>query len=643
MFPTRPWEEGVTDDGSFELYAETLISHTRFHEPLWIKAVYFCYGIGMGMKAVVTGVYNAGMHLVFNFFEEIKQDWYSSLEIPSWDVLRAELEEEIKAIALLEEKKLNDVFEEAKHEKIKDLPASSLGTLAQVEYHLNAGEYNDICNAGAQAFGGFIEHFTHGLFAKDPVGGLSFTFSGVLAMACIASPVIGKTLLGSSAHTLESLAKLVGSSPSSKVLGGSFMVAQVPPLVLNMLTDGPSSTVVHVGKKFMDNPIPTSIGFLAAYGLGYVLANLPVPYMHELIKNELGSSDILNYPVLGFKFGIMSVYLVYSDEANGYTSVEIPYVKIDNMVTRMISDAYQNDPGTAAEYHKLHEHYQMQRWLNTNASMLTKLKSKSKFDTSRKIDKLFERDEALSLQKLITPEEERSIGYQFFAVTLGYIPAVLRPVIAMGSSIVAFICENPHWLEPIKQSGLTLLRKMAKDINRLNVAAGRLLRAIVSFVASNPMALFSVFNMLIERVAAFGNHYRPGHDMYKNIAYPVHALYSSIGEFLFPVRAMKSVVSADPSATVHAMLGSYEGLMKKLGVNLNEQIKEWHVDRCGTNKEIKIIEPVIKNNKLYPPINSSSPDIFDNSQHFVAGENPYNHVITLSLARDKNEVNSCAK
>lgn len=603
VYRTKAWHEGVTDTGNFELYANTLAEHTRTQDPLWMKGLYFLRDIVGGIKIIATGVYNAGMHLVFNLFEDIEKDWNSSLKLPTWEVLREKAEREIRAISIVEEKQLEDVFKEAKHEKIEDQLQGDLGTLAQVEYHLVSGEDRDVLTAVAQGVGGFIEHFTHELFAKDPVGGLFFTSGFVVGGACILFPDFTKTyFLPAYVKGFGSFAKLVGSSTSSQALCGGFMQAQAGPLVWNAITDGPNSKLAHGFMTFMANPIPTTIGFLAAYGVGYALANLPVPYLHELIKNELGSSEILNYPVIGIKFGIMSVMLVYADEANGYTTVEIPYVKIDKMVTRLISEKYEDDLETAAEKHKLHERFLLLRWLNSNASMLPKLNATTRFDLIRQIDKLFERDEALSLHKLIIPEEERSIGYQLFAVPLGYIPAIFRLGSSVVSSALAFITENPNYWEPVKEASAELLRKMSKDINRLNVASGRFLRGITSFVVSNFKALFLVTNMLIERIAAFDDDYRPGHSMYKDIAYPFHAIYSAIGEFFYPVRAMKSVVSADPSATAHAMLSSYEGLMKELGVDLNEHKKVANVDRIEKQTiETKsvVIPIVVENDKDY--------------------------------------------
>jgi len=571
---TRPWHEGVKDDGAF-LHAETLFQHTREHHPLWMNVLHFGYGIYVLIKTMFAGVYDASLHLVVSLWEDLRDDWFATEALPSWDKVKEQAEREIKKIQHMENVELGKLFGKLNHNAIPDLPEERLGTLAETEFHLSSGEYNDICNAGAKAFGGFIDHFTHGLFAKDPVGGLSFTIFGSLAMIGIASPELGKTLFGSDiVDTLDSFAKLVGSSITSKTLCGSFMIAQGPPLAIDALINGPSSTLLQNGQKFMDNPIPTVGLFAAAFGLGYLLAN-NIPAIHE----ELGSSKLLNYPVVGIKFGVMGFYLVYTDDANEYHSLEIPYAEMDAAIRKKIAVTYQDQPEHLKAAFDLLERYQFIRWLNTHASMLPKLDAKTRSDISRHITKLYgDTDEAHSLQKLIKPVKERSIAYQLFSIPCTYIFTVFKIIVSPIFSAAAWIAENPEWQEPIKREVVTLLQEIREDLVRPIVASGAMLRALVSFVASNPKALFSVFNMAAERVAVFIGEYSVSHTLYKEIAFSIHELYSRIGEFLFPARAAKSVVSADPAATVYGVVGSYGKLLNHLGVKSENCMKKAEIE-----------------------------------------------------------------
>src|SRR5205085_1456592 len=116
--------------------------------------LHFLRNVILGIKVVATGVYHAGVSMVFNFFEDVQNDWHASFALPEWKDVQEKAEGEIRAIAIVEKTELEQVFTDANHERIKD--QDNLGTLAEVEFHQDAGEYKDFANAIANGFGGFV-------------------------------------------------------------------------------------------------------------------------------------------------------------------------------------------------------------------------------------------------------------------------------------------------------------------------------------------------------------------------------------------------------------------------------------------------------------------------------------------------------
>lgn len=563
IFPTHPWDEGVSDD--MHLFADDLKKHTRPHEPLWKKGLYFVLGICAGLQDIFLGLYNFGKDFVLDLPRALEEDIYSTQTLPPLQVTLDQAGANIHKINTLEKETLNALLEEIKSPAIANIQSSTI--LAEADYHLTAGEEQDPLNALTHALGEFSGHFTHNLFAKDPVGALLFSTAVGVGGMCIFFPALTKSLvLDVYFKSFTSFSKLVGSTPFSEAFCAGLLQGQAAHLLWNGILEGPSSSAVSATAELLENPIPYAIGFAAAYGLGYLLANIPIPGLHELIEDELGESDILNYPVIGVKLGITSIKIIVSDKQENYRSIEIP------LNSQKLTLKYEDlGPEDMQAMGLMMKQLQLIQWLNSNASQLPKLDRKIQFDISRQIALVFSQEQARSLNKLIYPEETKSIAYQFFAIPLGYVTAIMRLGFSMLVSSGAWLAENPHPAEPIKRASEALWQKIRKDLNRLNVVASNLLFTTVNLLASPFKALASIFSLLLSRIAAFFD-YHPAHAVHQGFA-AVHETYRDIGSFLSPDRAMKAVVSAHPVHTMNEVAHTYQELFKPFEKNAAPGLK----------------------------------------------------------------------
>src|SRR5262249_25571954 len=150
--------------------------------------------------------------------EEIVCDFYSCMEPPPLSDLLGEVIGEMEKIKKKEEKRLNKVvgkIPEAEQKKIKALLDAVLqkkaGTLAQVDWHLVHPEDHDIVTMVIETAGIFSDHFTHDLFAKEPVRATVFVAVLIASMSGALIPGLGE---------------LVGSSALSKAVFGGLLQAQ---------------------------------------------------------------------------------------------------------------------------------------------------------------------------------------------------------------------------------------------------------------------------------------------------------------------------------------------------------------------------------------------------------------------------------
>lgn len=560
IFPTTPWEDDVFE--GFSLFSHYLLSYARPDDPLWLKTWHFLKKIKNRLWDVVKGVYNFGCDFTLSIPKDLINDWEASKKMPCLTDTLKLASVEARFIAEKEEKILGRVLKKVHQQDLNRLPKGEEHRLASVDYHLTAGEQQDTITALTQALGSFVGHFTHQVYSKDPVGSLLFTAAFAAGGFSVLFPGVAKTIfLKSYVSGFNDFAKLVGSSPISEALCGGLMQAQAAHLVWNAALEGPSSDLIHVARSLLDNPVPNAFGFAAAYGLGYALANIPIPHFHEFIKEELGSSEILNYPVIGIKFGVGLIMLVLSGKAGEYLGIDIPYDghEFQKIKRTRLNSSDMYNMGLICQQ------FNLVQWLNAHASVLPKLSTKIKAQLNRQIDLFFEQhpERAISLKKLIYPEKTYSIAYQFFAVPLGYIPAVIRVFLSFFVSLFAWLNDNKIAHAPIKNATEALLRKAAKDCNRLFIACMNMVYIAANVLATPFKVVGFTLNLLVGRLAAFVDMH-PGHLLHQGFA-AIHRGYRWLAAFLTPVRAMKSVVFADPVHTIQEVTNTYESVLGQLG------------------------------------------------------------------------------
>lgn len=568
LFKTQPYEQESWSNSEFSLHAKHLRdNYSKPNYPSWYKAWQFSKQVGVGVKDIFLGVYNAVKALTVQLPDDLLNDWESTKPLASWKETSTKAEQELNAIQTAEEL----VIDEFKTNN--PIECESLKTLAKAEYSLTKGEENDILTAIVQGVNGFSSLFTHNLFAKDPVGSLLFSTAFAVGGASIFFPLTSKMLFGASyVNSFTAFSKLVGSTPLSQALCGGLLQAQAIHMPFNLITEGRHSALAHSAQKLVDDPLTLATGFGFSYGLGYLLANgflgYKLPVLSELISHELGSSGLLNYPVIGVKLGVGCVYILVSDDNAQYYSLQLRHNN-NEFIHCDINLANKEDSSLYQELLEKKQQVDLVVWLSTHASNLPKLPRDCKLALCRQIEKVFSADKnsVHSLQQLIYPKaENHSIAFQLIAIPLKYIPLVARFFLSFAMSAIAWLKNNPHAEKPITRAADDLFQNAAKDINRLVTVCSNALYGLVNGLASPFKALAYVGIMFIGRVAAFFDGVHIGSSLYQGLGW-IHALYRKTGAALYPERTMKSVVTAHPAHTVNAVMESYETLVARLEVN----------------------------------------------------------------------------
>ena len=552
ILPTHPWEEESWTNKNFHLYAKTLRDKAKPNNPLWFKPYYFLSSIAYAVIDIFKGIRTVGSQLIVKMPADIINDWNSSKKLLTYPQVIEQAEKEMAKIKDTEEARLKELL----WDTIETSAPTSL--LARSEYHLSAGEANDILTATIRGLNGFSSFFTHEIYAKDPVAGLLFTAAYAVGGAAIFAPTLSTAVLGSTYVAWFSNASYaMGSTPLAAAIAGGSSQAQITAAFWDLLMRGPNSTGANAVKQVLQDPLTIGAYIGAAYGLGYILANgigHPIPWLSDTLKEDSGSVPETNYPILGGKLAIIAYELLASHGTHPYHPVEISYNGKE-------LDAYPHIELTKDDK-KIIARMATIFWLSQNASTLPKLNSNTLFNIAQQIDDLFPPEDAVSLKKILYPEKERSIAYQLFAIPFTYIPALLRLATAVIMSGVAWLVDNPKPFQPIKHASTALNHKITKDLSRLIVAGAGAVHLISNFASSLVKALAFTISMTIGRIAGLIN-WHPAHALHKGIA-KVHVFFNTLGEFLYPVRAVKKVESAHFNHTFRATDDFYRRLLLKL-------------------------------------------------------------------------------
>lgn len=553
--PTRPWAEEDWHNRNFHLNAIKLHQQVPAIEPMWKKPVYFVKQLGNAFMDIFYGISDFGAKLIIGMPEDIVNDWESSKALPTLDEVLAHVTIEAKAISVAEEQLLEELLKQC-GDKLKVETSYPKVKLAGVEYELSSGEFNDIFNSMVRGVNGFSSVFTHNIYAKDPVGGVVFTATYLVGIGMIYLPAYSASIFGSAfVNAFSNLSYAMASSPLGAAVAGGSTLAEIAAVFWDGLAHGSSGIAATTFYQFGEDPLTIGAYCVAAYTLGYFLVNgvagYKIPWLSHLLQEDLGSDPSTGYPLIGAKFAVML-----------YETLVAHLVKHHEQPDLV---ALRQEPATnmAPERECMVQRFKLVSWLTVQAKMLPKLQVADKLALARQMDVLFSKEESRSLKKLLYPESHPSIAFQVFSVPLSYIPAVLRFMISPALSLVAWIKGNSNPAEPVRRAGTFLVDKIKKDLSRLIVVGTNITYLFYSVTAAFVKLLAYLSTLTIGRVAGLFDA-KPAHALHRLFAV-MHNFMRSVGEFFYPVRAMKDVHVAHPTDTMLKTEASYLKLLQQMG------------------------------------------------------------------------------
>jgi len=551
---TYSWEEETWENEAFHLQAAAMRVHAKPIEPMWKKPVYFFKQVGHALIDIFYGIRDFGAKLVIRMPQEIVNDWAASQAMPLLDETLAKATNEIKEISREEQQLILEILKQCGDTSFLSEVSKPTSRLATVEYELSDIEQNDLFNAIIRGLSGFTNVFTHNIYAKDPVAGFVFSTTYMIGVGMIYMPAFSASIFGGTlVNAFNNMSYAMASSPLGAAIAGGSTLAEVSAVAWDGMVHGPSGVAVNTLYQFGEDPLTFGSYLVAAYALGYFLSNgiagYQIPWLSKMLQEEFGTDPSTGYLLTGGKFAVIFYEALAAHAKTTYVPPDL-----------MAPGHRPEDVST--DNRRTIERFKFVFWLSNHAKMLPKLDSKTKFSISRQLDYLFSKEESESLKKLLYPEVRSSIAFQIVSIPLTYIPAVLRFLISPILSFVAWIKNNPYPAEPMRRSGSLLFDKVRKDLTRLVVCGVNINYLFYTLIATVCKMMAYIASMTIGRVAGLFD-VKTGHVMHKSFAF-IHNFMRNIGEFLYPVRTIKSVNFAHPNDTMIKTESSYEKLLQQM-------------------------------------------------------------------------------
>ena len=558
LVSTHSWEEESWRNQEFHLVTTTLRNQVAPNEPLWIKPLSFLKQIGYIFVDLYKGVRNFGTDLVIKLPTAIVDDWESTKAIKPLEETLKEAAQHLATIKAIEKQRLTEILEKNGY-TANTAPLNITSRLAGVEYELSSGEQNDILTSIARGLNGFSSVFTHNIFAKDPIGGLFFTATYAAGAGIIYMPALSQSMFGSAfVEWFTRVSYTMASSPMGAAIAGGSSLAETSVLLWDGVVHGSSGIAMDTFYQLGEDPLTIGAYCVAAYTLGYLLANgiggYQIPWLSEALREDLGTDPATGYPIIGAKFAVM-LYEAFASHEEADT--------IEPQLS-MTGSELASHPERLREYNiRTIERFQLASWLAANATMLPKLDAKQQFAIARQIDHLFPKHESKSLKKLLYPETHPLIAFQVIYIPLKYVPALLRIVAAFFLSMLAWLTKQQTPGEPVRRAIGDLADMVKKDLSRLLVLGTYVIYLPYTALSSLLKMAATLVTMSIGRVAGLigGN---PAYYIYKGMA-EVHNVMRRVGEFFYPARAIKHVETAHPTDTIKKTESSYSKLLQRIG------------------------------------------------------------------------------
>jgi hypothetical protein len=558
--------EETWSNKDFHLNGANLQQYLSPREPLWKKPLHFAKQIGHAFMDILYGIRDFGAKLVIHMPEELVNDWNSSKQVSSLDDTLTQTTQIIQSIAVQEKERLELIMKQCGLPKNETANFSKV-KLADVEYELSGGEFNDILNSMVRGTSSFSSVFTHNIYSKDPVGGLMFTAFYLVGAGVIFLPALSTSVFGSGfVNAVSSMSYAMASSPLGATIAGGSTLAELAAVAWDGLLHGPTGMAAGALYEFLEDPLTISAYAFAAYALGYILANgiagQPIPWLSEVLKEDLGTNPSTGYPIIGGKVAVILYEIL------------ITHARAEHVQPELINLIHELHEKMSDEQKQIVNRFKLVTWLSTHAKMLPKLEAKDKFAVRQQIDRHFSKEESQSLNKLFYPEPTPSIAFQIFSIPLSYIPAVLRFIVSFGLSFAAWIKGNPNPINPIREASFFLVNKIKTDLSRLIKVVTNLTFFMYSLSAAFIKMGVYLAVMLIGRIGGLLD-LKPAHAMHRACS-SVHQLMRIMGEFFYPARAMKDVSVAHSTDTIIKNEFSYIKLLQKMKGTTSQE-KEAHV------------------------------------------------------------------
>lgn len=586
VISTKPWQEDAwpyqPGGNQFHLVTNELHDHSKPNKPIWHTPVAIFRRIIRGFKDMLYGVYNSGKELIKTPIELVT-DWHSTKALPPLEYVMQDANQLFNRIHEVEKHRLNSMLAEVASKKKIDVetlyrkdknPEADLAPIAHQDYLLTAGDTNDILNSLVRGMHEVSHFFTRTLFAKNPVAGCVFVAAYGVAGATILVPQYVSALGSQFLAWQAKFGAVMAGSKFSSAISVASIEGQVMALAADGMMHGPTGWMGGILDEFAKNPLQiVTIGGIA-YATGYILAETGIPVIGDILREETRGNP-MNLTVLGGKSILASYALFHKNKP--YKFVETEFSVNGNEVKQF--------PLVWELNKEFIERFQFVKWLSENYKMLPKLPAEMRCNIERHIDRLFEREEAKSLYKLIRHEKSRSIAFQLFYIPLSYIPSLLRIIASFFVSAMALIARQPHPAQPIRNAFFALGMQTSKDLSRLAFFLTELKRFVVSFVSSMIKMVAFTIEMGVARIASLFNQH-PGHAVHRFFAH-MHLGLRKLGEILYPTPAAKHIATANPKSTVNQYEASYRKIL--LGLNIDGIIPGEHVAHTMNNAQ----EPVV--------------------------------------------------
>lgn len=416
-------------------------------------------------------------------------------------------------------------------------------------FHPSAGNFGDLCNAGADGFDQFMAFFNHNIHAKHPFIGTLFTASYIFGGLAVLWPEFAARFLSTNYIVYSQvMGYSMSKSPLTAAISSACTQGQMSSTVVELLLHGNKSWVAANAAEFEKDPFTSLIYGATAIGLGYLMVyQFDVPGMSEVLREDMGTFPPSSLAFVGAKLGIL-VYELLAEHAEKHHQDEENSINLDE-------ELFKENKELSQQIEKI----KLLHFLFKNEKHLSSLSSRSKRGLVWQMNRLFDSATSRSLAKMLYPEESRSIFRETLVIVLSYPVYALRWVLSFGSSLLR---GNTR---PLQSASKDFGLKILSDVTRLSRAIGHVLKVCFLFVRRQCKAFMDVFvNSLFARSeAVLGNSHHVANAGYAASAYLDQAMEWWRQLVGTPVdRMVKEVTVADATDTRRKTYDVYIKLLR---------------------------------------------------------------------------------